>query len=467
MKNTIRKKVLGLGAGLLGAGMLASCSLPSPTAKPGSTTAPTTQQGEAVKGIKQLSVAPLGLSYKSSYELFNDPLSQLQTSQEKNFAELLKTLRFFSADSFELLFAKHKAGKNLLYAPVSLYMDLAMLADAASAQTAKDLEGALNPADTLDREARALAIAELMRLFNREVTEENAKSQLSNALWLKEGLGLKSDYRDRLEKTYHADTYTWGAGSEDQAHEEIGRWVEDKTNKLITADSLPKPLPAPNDALILINALYYKSNWQQVFSEGMVEKRDFHYTDGSKAQLDFLVQKNNFSRSVLRDDYNVGVFPMTDGAEMRFLLPDESVDPQTLVNKSTFWADLLQNNNDSQDHDVVWGIPKSDVKGELDLLPLLDEMGLSSLLQNMTLDGGLDGAAANAMALSAASQSVRIKMHEKGVEAAAVTIMTGTTSMPEPKPELDMNLDRPFFCALVNQYGVPVFVAYIETPGMT
>ena len=116
MKNTIRKKVPGFAPDFLGAGMLASCNLPSPTAKPGSTTAPTTQQGKPL-GIKQL-VAPLGLSYKSSYELFNDPLSQLQTSQE-NFAELLKTL-IFSADSLNCL-CQAQAGKNLLYAPVSLY----------------------------------------------------------------------------------------------------------------------------------------------------------------------------------------------------------------------------------------------------------------------------------------------------------------------------------------------------------
>ena len=139
---------------------------------------------------------------------------------------------------------------------------------------------------------------------------------------------------------------------------------------------------------------------------------------------------------------------MSDLSRMRFVLPNEGIEPEDLLENDGFWRDLLDLQAD--DSAIVnWTIPKSDVNGKMDLLPLLEDLGLGSLMKFMDMSAGLEGSP-DAF-LSEATQAVRIKMHEKGVEAAAVTVLAVDESAPMNPPEIDMKLDRPFFAAQIGR----------------
>ncbi len=413
---------------------------------------------EAGDTVKRLTSAPDGARYSSLYQMM-----EAKPQQSEHFSRLVEALNSFSQNSFDYLMATETPGENLLYAPVSLYVDLAMLAEAANGTSMTALDQVLDPEQNLDRETRALAIRELMEVLNRSITEEDSVSQMSNAFWLREGLSLKENYRERLENSYWADSYTWQPGAEAEANREIGQWVEEKTHELIPSDAVPESIPGPEDVLALLNALYYKSGWQDHFGSEMNEVMDFHLTDGSSIEATFMNLTVSNHLGLKRDSYQLGVKPLTDGATMHFILPNEGETLESVARTETFWADLLQAEAATDEYEIYWRIPKSDIDGKLSLLPMLSDLGLGEHINLLDLSHGIAGGA-EGLALSAVDQMVRIKTHEKGIEAAAVTIIMAPTAAPLTKPLLDMTLNRPFYCALVSSEGIPLFITRVDNP---
>ena len=61
--------------------------------------------------------------------------------------------------------------------------------------------------------------------------------------------------------------------------------------------------------------------------------------------------------------------------------------------------------------------------------------------------------------------AARVKIDEKGCEAAAFTAITAdaTSAMPEELPEIEMDLNRPFAFLITGVDGLPLFVGTVNT----
>ena len=72
----------------------------------------------------------------------------------------------------------------------------------------------------------------------------------------------------------------------------INQWVEEQTNakiqKIITPDSL-----GPLTKLVLVNAIYFKGDWEAKFDKSKTSKGDFHVspTKTVKTDMMFSVEK--------------------------------------------------------------------------------------------------------------------------------------------------------------------------------
>ena len=66
--------------------------------------------------------------------------------------------------------------------------------------------------------------------------------------------------------------------------------------------------------------------------------------------------------------------------------------------------------------------------------------------------------------LSQALHGVRVKIDERGCEAAAYTMMAADTSAaPAPEvEEIEFILDRPFLFVITNRVGLPLFVGIVN-----
>ena len=110
---------------------------------------------------------------------------------------------------------------------------------------------------------------------------------------------------------------------------------------------------------------------------------------------------------------------------------------------------------------MQWSVPKFDVNSDLDLMDALKRLGITDLPDYNRAD--LSALTDLDAFLSEAKQLARVKVDEEGVEAAAVTILTGecTALPPQPTEVCVMDLDRPFLF-LIRTQDVPLFIGIVN-----
>ena len=70
-----------------------------------------------------------------------------------------------------------------------------------------------------------------------------------------------------------------------------------------------------------------------------------------------------------------------------------------------------------------------------------------------------------AVAVTQVQHAARVKIDEKGCEAAAFTAITAeaTAAMPEELPVVEMNLNRPFAFMITGVDGLPLFLGTVNS----
>ena len=101
---------------------------------------------------------------------------------------------------------------------------------------------------------------------------------------------------------------------------------------------------------------------------------------------------------------------------MVFVLPDEGVTPESLLQRDGFLAGLTGDYNAAE---LVWSVPKFDVKSSTELNEVLQALGVTDAFDMTEAD--FTPLTANGAFLSSAMQAARVKIDEEGVEAAAYT----------------------------------------------
>ena len=158
------------------------------------------------------------------------------------------------------------------------------------------------------------------------------------------------------------------------------------------------------------------------------------------------------------------------GQTMRFLLPDEGTTLECLLADDTVVGGLMiyDMGVSLPSGKLVWSVPKFDVSSDLELTDALRALGVSDVFDFDRADFSplvdfdrFD----KAVAVTKVQHAARVKIDEKGCEAAAFTAITGdaTAAMPEELPVVEMNLNRPFAFMITGVDGLPLFLGTVNT----
>lgn len=357
----------------------------------------------------------------------------------------------FAAKSLPLVIADHE-GENAVYSPLSLWSALAMLAQCAGGDSRRQVLDALE-VDSVDDLQDTVS-----HVWQTLYTDDGLSSLiLGNSIWLNGNLQgtYVQDTLDTLAQKYFAGVYSVPMGTE-SADLAVANWVDRQTNGLIGADA-PVVETLPETLALLVSSLYYRAAWADEFSAGQTEEDVFTDAAGNDSRVDFMHKTK--SANFLRPEGCQAASLNTQLGEMVFVLPDEGVTPESLLQQPDFLAHL-DFNGDTLWGEVQWSVPKFDVDSSLDLISALKNLGITDLpdpdradLSQLTdLDAFLSGA----------RQLARVTVDEEGVEAAAVTIMGMLTSgPPQPTEVCVMDLDRPFLFVIRTE-GIPLFVGIVN-----
>ena len=362
--------------------------------------------------------------------------------------EFIKAVNDFSFGSASKLLVNSK--ENINYSPLSLYLALAVSAEGTAGETEKELLqllGAKNK-EELAKNCKAL--------YNNSFRDnEIGKEKIANSLWLQDGIKFKYGFLNNAAENFYASSFNVDFKNK-KTGENMSAWISKETNGMIN----PQIETYPQQILSIINTIYFSDQWQNEFFEENTKEDEFNLSNGEKVKIDFMNQKEmaGFCRG---EDFISSSRQLKNGGRMIFVLPNEDVAPQDLASTPEKLNEALFG-GESRYGNVTWKVPKMNISSSLDLIGTLKELGLEKMLgENADFSEMIENA--DDVYINKIEQQSKIKLDEKGVEAAAYTEI-GYCGAGMPQDNAEMILDRPFLYAVTSSSGAILFVGICENP---
>jgi serine protease inhibitor len=182
--------------------------------------------------------------------------------------------------------AQDSSNSNKLVSPLSLYLTLGMLYNGAAHETRDSLAEVMQAADIELPNLNGLCKETMQQL---PLEDDQVQFNFANAIWYnRHKLTLLPEYEQLMENFYYTPVEPLDFGSHAAAIH-INDWVSHNTseeiNNVIANTS-------PSDAMILVNALYFKSAWQKPFEVNDSYKGDFYLGDDFAHQVTYMRKKS-------------------------------------------------------------------------------------------------------------------------------------------------------------------------------
>lgn len=349
---------------------------------------------------------------------------------------------------------------NTFLSPMSLYFCLSMIVNGAIDETQSEILRLFSSDDKVPTMKQLNNYnEEIIDSFNLEGKEPILTGYtfgIANSIWSRNS--FTTEYDSVLRNTYKASIYPLESASK------INDWVAEATNNKI--EEIVKNLP-PLTQTVIINALYFKGQWEYQFDTSSTTKENFVLASGKDKEVDMMHQKKFFAYAtskkfgqllVLPYEYNSTIQPEL---EAMIILPPLSSSKSMNEFMETFSVDEIDSirEKDMYPQEIDLYLPKFAIEAEHDLVPILKKVGVSSIFSrgkgNMFNED-------NSMKVDKMIQKVFVQVDEEGTEAAAVTAGIMKYSAIIETPEI-MNCNRPFiFLIREAQNGITLFFGIVS-----
>ena len=347
-------------------------------------------------------------------------------------------------------------GENLVYSPVNVYFALAMSAEITGGDTRREILDLLGVKDVeaLREQASALWKANYM-------DDGASTSILGSSLWLSEEMKYVKSTLDTLAEVYYASSYRGKMGTE-QMDRALQTWLNEQTGGLLEEYVETESLD-PRTVIALATTIYYQAKWTNEFSEKNTEEGIF-YSPSGNVNCDFMYEYTYGGAYYWGEKFGAVNKYLDNGHSMWFILPDEGVSVDDLLNDAEAMAFLTADSRENAKYlNIHFYLPKFDVSSRMELTDGLKRLGLTDIFD----PGKSDFTSLTdigPIVLSQANHAARVMVDEEGVTAAAYTLMQDAGAGRPPQEEIEFRLDRPFLFAIMGTGDVPLFVGVVNQP---
>ena len=369
-------------------------------------------------------------------------------------AALHQSKEFFSGTLQEFLSG---SDGNLLYSPVNAYIGLAMAAELTAGNTQQQLLDALHVPDTDTLRAQVSALWE-----SAYWNSGNEICTLASSLWLDEGLSYNQSVMDTLAHDYYASIYQQELNST-QAAKDIQAWLNNNTGGFLKkyTDSIQLPEEA---LLALYSTIYFQGKWSDEFNAANNTTGTFYGTAGN-TDCTYMNAKERQMHYHWGDSFGAVSLNIRGNRQMWFILPDEDKTVDNVLADGQYLDMLLAPDKgwrNSKYMKVNLSVPKFDISAQRDLRSGLENMGITDLFDPSAAD--FSASLAEPAYITAANQSVRVAIDEKGVTAAAYIELPAAGAAMPPEEIIDFILNRPFLFVITGGGNIPLFAGVVNQP---
>ncbi|KAK8762403.1 hypothetical protein V5799_026328 [Amblyomma americanum] len=349
-------------------------------------------------------------------------------------------------------------GENIVYSPFSISALLSMLLAGARGNTAKELSNLLHAGDEVDDNTRRFSRA-LCSLPTPSVVV-----RVANRLFSTRQFPVREDYATLLEEFYRASIESVDfTRNPDAIRKEVNEWVSKKTNSKI--QNLLGPGSVNEETkLILVNAIYFKANWDSAFNPESTRSADFHLDTENTLKVQMMSREEYYAVSETKEsNYRVLVMPYAQYEySMVIVLPNE-VDGLTSLEERLTEYDLRSLLDGLKTHKVQLSLPKFKVRSNKGMADVLRAMGVNELFDADSVD--LSGIFQEGnLAVTNIIHEAIVEVDEKGTVAAASAAAAGGSSLYNPK-SINFVVDHPFlFIIKRNQDDLILFMGSVRNP---
>jgi serpin B len=355
---------------------------------------------------------------------------------------------------------------NHIFSPYSIEYALAMAYAGAGGQTASQMAHVLH--FSLPDERMHAALGNLSSNLNASgksaFTIENA-----DALWTQSGFMYNPDFLHLLRANYAAELHQVDfVSAAPKTTADINQWVTDKTREKIQNIIAPGALNALT-RMVLVNAVYFKGNWQTQFEKSRTSQQPFHLNGTSDVQAPLMHHEPMELAYMDNNDLQAVELPyVSDELSMVALLPrsvDGLPDLEKKISDESLRTWLGQMKPYPQ---VEVYLPKFKMDSQFDLAAVLTTMGMTDAFDKGSADfSGMT--TQNRLYISDVIHKAFVEVNEEGTEAAAATGITMRATIalrqPPPPPPIVFRADHPFlFVIRQNSTGAIVFMGRVENP---
>lgn len=384
----------------------------------------------------------------------NFPLSA--GSQNEVDTRLTSASTRFSLKLYDEILKRDKS-KNTFVSPTSIMLAMAMTYNGAYGTTRQAMARALE-IDGMSIEEVNRAFADLKSVL--APADPKIQLKIANSLWSRKGFAIKPAFIERNKQYYGAEVASLDF-ADPSAVQTINSWVSNNTEGKI--EKIISDI-GDGDILFLINAIYFKGQWQREFDKKKTNPDAFTLAGGKQKQVPMMSQSGSYFYYKGKNFQSVALPYGTGGVSMYVFLPDE----QTGLDQ--FEQDLTPENWDGwmKSFGVRPGevmLPRFKVEWEANLNETLKSMGMAEAFdERADFSQIAEPIGDNKLFISEVKHKSLCEVNEEGTVAAAVTsVRMGITSVPPPP--FVMKVDRPFFFAIRdNQTGLLLFMGSVRNP---
>ncbi|XP_014353311.2 leukocyte elastase inhibitor isoform X3 [Latimeria chalumnae] len=336
--------------------------------------------------FKKNTIGTLNMEQQQQAQSEQDSIAELKQrlKEDKDLKFLTSANTNFALDLFKKLNETNKSG-NIIFSPLSISSALAMVYLGAKGNTATQMEQALHFDKTSD-------VHSGFQTLTFDINQRNASYQLklANRLYGEKTFKFVADFLRPTKEFYGAELEAVDfSNAPEMTRQQINSWVENKTEgkiQKLLAEGILNNLTR----LVLVNAIYFKGNWEKKFDASHTHDRPF--------------KLNKIERELTYDKL------------MDWINPEKM-----------------------DENEVTVMLPRFKLEKNYDLNSVLISLGIQDAFSNSQADfSGMSGA--KDLFLSKVVHKSFVEVNEEGTEAAAAT---GAVMMLRSLP-LQIIADHPF-----------------------
>ena len=340
------------------------------------------------------------------------------------------------------LFRKARGEESTVLSPLSITYALGMLNNGAAGQTQQEINRTLGFG-----EAGADAINAFCQkmLKEAETLDEKTKSLIANTIFVNEGLGyrLQDDFTKKANDFYNAQPQNRDF-NDGETRNVINQWGSDHTEGMIP-EVLDELSFNPSAVSYLLNAIYFKGMWSSPFDAA--DTKDEPFGGGDAVPM---MHKTGTEYEYTENDlYQAVNLPYGNGAyRMSIFLPREGKTVGDVLDALN--GNKWQVNGDHYEVDLK--LPRFETDTNLNLVKIMSDLGMPTAFIPEVAE--FPYFCNNPIYIGMMKQVAKIKLDERGTEAAAVTIIEADKAMPD---EATFHATRPFLYIISEQSTGAIF----------